>query len=160
RAGPTHDRTPGGVRAGPSGRTQRRRERRGGVLPGEDRHQPPDADAHLRTGLPVRRGGPPLVRARPLPRGEEVLRPRGHDRRPHVDPQAGLRRAMTRLRLAWLALALAPVAGRAAEDPPSWLREAAARSVPAYDAQVPAVELFDERDVTVEADGRTRTVQR
>jgi len=65
-----------------------------------------------------------------------------------------------RTRAALLALCLVPAVARAAETPPSWLREASGRPVPAYDAQVPAVVLLDERDVTVEADGRTRTVER
>ena len=67
---------------------------------------------------------------------------------------------MRHRRAALLALCLVPAAARAAETPPSWLREASGRPVPAYDAQVPAVVLLDERDVTVEADGRTRTVER
>jgi transglutaminase-like putative cysteine protease len=58
------------------------------------------------------------------------------------------------------ALFLMPVVAGTDQPSPAWLHEASARPLPAYDEQVPAVVLLDERDVTVGADGGIRTVQR
>lgn len=45
------------------------------------------------------------------------------------------------------------------DTPPSWLKQAAALSVPAYDKEVPAVALFDERQVTLNNDGMQVTTE-
>jgi len=43
---------------------------------------------------------------------------------------------------------------KAADDPPAWVREAAAQTVPGYSAKVHALELLREEVMTVDADGR------
>src|SRR5947209_16847972 len=43
---------------------------------------------------------------------------------------------------------------RAADEVPSWAREAAAQTVPSYPAKVSSVVLFQEENVTVEPDGK------
>src|SRR5262249_55322894 len=45
-----------------------------------------------------------------------------------------------------------------ADDPPAWLKQAAATNVPTYSKEVHAVVLQDESRKTVEEDGRVRTV--
>src|SRR5262245_20463052 len=45
-----------------------------------------------------------------------------------------------------------------ADDPPAWLKQAAAANVPTYGKEVNAVVLLDESRKTVEEDGRIRTV--
>src|SRR5215468_5724327 len=45
-----------------------------------------------------------------------------------------------------------------ADDPPAWLKQAAATNVPTYSKEVHAVVLHDESRKTVEEDGRVRTV--
>src|SRR5947207_8078645 len=63
------------------------------------------------------------------------------------------------LLLAAAALFLAPAPRAAAgEDVPTWLRQAAAASAPAYDKDVPAVVVDDESTITVGEDGRVTTV--
>jgi hypothetical protein len=53
-----------------------------------------------------------------------------------------------------LLLGLTATALTAAEDAPSWVREAAAQTVPDYSAKVTSVVLLQEEMVTVDADGR------
>jgi len=48
---------------------------------------------------------------------------------------------------------------RADEALPSWLKQAAAFSVPTYDKNVPAVVLFDERQVTLDSNGKILTTE-
>lgn len=56
-------------------------------------------------------------------------------------------------------LAAVPAAARAAADEaPAWLQQAAKLPAPAYEKDVPAVVLHDERRVTVNEDGRVTTV--
>ena len=65
------------------------------------------------------------------------------------------------LLLAAAALFLAPAPRAAAgEDVPTWLRQAAAASAPAYDKDVPAVVVNDESTITVGEDGRTLVYER
>src|SRR5262245_41847180 len=45
-----------------------------------------------------------------------------------------------------------------ADDPPAWLKQAAATNVPTYGKEVHAVALHDEARKTVEEDGRVKTV--
>src|SRR5262245_66130920 len=45
-----------------------------------------------------------------------------------------------------------------ADEPPAWLKQAAATNVPTYGKEVNAVVLLNESRKTVEADGRIRTV--
>lgn len=56
-----------------------------------------------------------------------------------------------------LALSVPALAG---DEAPAWLQQAAAMPVAPYTKDAPAVVLLDESRVTVEADGRTTTVQR
>ena len=44
------------------------------------------------------------------------------------------------------------------DEPPAWLKQAAATTAPVYDKQVPAVILHDEGQMTVASDGRVTTV--
>lgn len=53
-----------------------------------------------------------------------------------------------------LLLALTATALQAAEDAPSWAREAASQTVPDYSSKVTSVVLLQEEMVTVDADGR------
>ena len=53
-----------------------------------------------------------------------------------------------------LAFALGSGTLAAADDPPDWVRQAAAASVPAYSARVTSVVQFQEEAVTVDPDGR------
>ena len=46
-----------------------------------------------------------------------------------------------------------------ADDAPAWLKQAAAASVPTYEKEVPAVVLYDESIVTVNADGHIHTAR-
>lgn len=46
----------------------------------------------------------------------------------------------------------------AGDEPPAWLKQAAAASAPAYDKRVPAVVLHDDGAMTVAPDGRVTTV--
>src|SRR3954463_11736339 len=48
----------------------------------------------------------------------------------------------------------------AGDDPPAWLKQAAAAPVPAYEKGVDAVVVVDDAKTTVAADGRTTTVAR
>ncbi len=45
-----------------------------------------------------------------------------------------------------------------ADDAPAWLRQTASASVPSYDKQVPAVVLLDESRVTINDEGKVKTV--
>ena len=53
-----------------------------------------------------------------------------------------------------LPLLFAATALTAAEDAPSWVRDAAAQTVPDYSSKVTSVVLLQEEMVTVDADGR------
>jgi uncharacterized protein DUF3857/transglutaminase superfamily protein len=57
-----------------------------------------------------------------------------------------------------LVLAFTAVADASADEAPPWLQQAAKLPVPAYDKDVPAVILQNERHVTVNEDGRLTTV--
>jgi len=65
-------------------------------------------------------------------------------------------------RVAGLAFGMLLAAGAAlaGDDVPQWLRDAAAAPQGAYDRKVPAVVLLHEEEVTVDASGRTETVER
>ncbi|MCI0486576.1 MAG: DUF3857 domain-containing protein [Blastocatellia bacterium] len=65
-------------------------------------------------------------------------------------------------RLIVLCFALAVTCGPAyaGDDPPAWLRQAAAASLPAYEKDLPAVVLHKEQNITVSEDGRVTTVER
>jgi hypothetical protein len=62
------------------------------------------------------------------------------------------------LGLTVLLLAITAGAQAAADEAPPWLQQAAKLPVPAYDKDVPAVVLQNERRVTVNEDGRVTTV--
>ncbi|HEX7176394.1 MAG TPA: DUF3857 and transglutaminase domain-containing protein [Pyrinomonadaceae bacterium] len=70
-----------------------------------------------------------------------------------------LRRFIT---LSALLIVCAPAAALASttagDEPPAWLRQAAATAAPVYDKKVPAVVLHDEGAMTVAPDGRVTTV--
>jgi hypothetical protein len=53
-----------------------------------------------------------------------------------------------------LLLALTATVLTAAEDAPSWVRDAASQTVPDYSSKVTSVVLLQEEMVTVDADGR------
>src|SRR6266705_3983545 len=55
-------------------------------------------------------------------------------------------------------LALSATAKAAGEDAPSWLKEAAAASTPAYEKDVPAVVLVDDGTISISDDGRVSKV--
>lgn len=59
--------------------------------------------------------------------------------------------------LSLLAALILPLTVRAGDDPPAWLKQAAALAVPAYGQEVSAVVLHDEARKTVEDDGRVLT---
>lgn len=66
---------------------------------------------------------------------------------------------LTRLTgLCFLIVFLAAPAFAFGDDAPAWLQQAAAMSVPAYEKDVPAVTLVDDRTVTVNEDGRVTRV--
>src|SRR5262245_11447871 len=46
-----------------------------------------------------------------------------------------------------------------ANDPPGWLRQAAASSVPSYEKDVPAVVLYSEHQVSITQDGTLISVE-
>src|SRR5262245_699055 len=59
------------------------------------------------------------------------------------------------------ALVAAAVPAMAADDPPVWLKQAAAVKAPTYDVRgLPGVVLVDDATTTVNDDGSTRTVGR
>lgn len=59
------------------------------------------------------------------------------------------------------ALVAAAVPAMAADDPPAWLKQAAAVKVPTYDVRgLPGVVLVDDATTTINDDGSTRTVGR
>ncbi len=46
-----------------------------------------------------------------------------------------------------------------ADDPPAWMKQAAARTVPGYEKDVPAVVLHDEQQVSLNSDGKLVSTQ-
>lgn len=69
-----------------------------------------------------------------------------------------MKRAISYL-LVTLIFSLATIIGLAGENPPDWLRQAAARSLPDYEKDVPAVVLYNESIVTLNNDGMLVTVE-
>jgi len=55
-------------------------------------------------------------------------------------------------------IAALTVSASPGDDIPSWLQQASAVKLPAYDKDVPAVVLVDDGTVTIDADGRINTV--
>ena len=60
--------------------------------------------------------------------------------------------------LVFALLALNVTANAAGEDAPSWLRQAAGATIPAYDKDVPAVVLVDDGTISISDDGRVSKV--
>ncbi|MFN6962495.1 MAG: DUF3857 domain-containing protein [Pyrinomonadaceae bacterium] len=58
-----------------------------------------------------------------------------------------------------LAITLILTFAALADDPPSWMRQAASVKLPAYDAKTEAAVLLDEQQVTLGSDGRLVTVE-
>jgi len=61
---------------------------------------------------------------------------------------------MTNRLFACLGAVMLPCLAFAADDPPAWVRDAAAQNIPSYSSKVGSVELLREEMVTVDADGR------
>jgi hypothetical protein len=62
--------------------------------------------------------------------------------------------------LAVLAIAIAALSTlAAAQQPPAWMKTAAAAAVPTYAKDVPAVDLHDEQQVTLGTDGKLVTTE-
>ena len=67
---------------------------------------------------------------------------------------------LSRIIFLCLAVSLTSIAARAGDDPPKWLKRAAAATTPVYGKDVPAVVLFDESNVDVGDGGRIETTNR
>ncbi len=79
------------------------------------------------------------------------------NRQAEILPKRGHQSRWTDLLASSLAIFLSNGQVLASDDPPQWLRQAAAAALPAYEKKVPAVVLVDEQRVNVDDNGRVIT---